>query len=139
MAIQNNQLVSIRYELKINGDIIESNLDGDAIEFTFGKGEVVPGLEARISDMEEGDSREVNVPAIEAYGEYKDELTEKFPISDFEGIDLYIGLVLEGENEKGELFKATVSDVTKDEVTMDYNHPLAGSDLDFKVIINKIV
>ena len=50
-----------------------------------------------------------------------------------------IGLVLEGENEDGELFKATVSDVTKDEVTMDYNHPLAGSDLNFKVIINKIV
>lgn len=139
MAIKNNQLVSMKYELKINGDIIESNLDADAIEFTFGKGEVVPGLEARISDMNEGDTREVNVPASEAYGEYKDELIEKFPISEFEGIDLYIGLVLQGENENGELFKATVSDVTKDEVTMDYNHPLAGSDLDFKVVINKIV
>ena len=64
--------------------------------------------------MNEGETREVNVPANEAYGEYKDELTEKFPISEFEGIGLvYIGLVLEGENENGELFKATVSDVTK--------------------------
>lgn len=139
MAIKNNQLVSMKYELKINGEIIESNLDADPIEFTFGKGEVVPGLEARISDMNEGDMKEVNVPANEAYGEYKEELTEKFPISEFDGINLYIGLVLEGENDKGELFKATVSDVTKDEVTMDYNHPLAGSNLDFKVIINKIV
>jgi len=139
MAIKENQVVSMQYELKINDELIESNLNGDPIEFTFGKGEVVPGLEARINDMNEGETREVNVPAIEAYGEYKDELTEKFPISEFEGIDLHIGLVLEGENEDGELFKATVSDVTRDEVTMDYNHPLAGSDLNFKVVINKIV
>lgn len=139
MAIKENQVVSMQYELKINDELIESNLNSDPIEFTFGKGEVVPGLEARISDMNEGETREVKVPANEAYGEYKDELTEKFPISDFEGIDLHIGLVLEGENENGELFKATVSDVTRDEVTMDYNHPLAGSDLNFKVIINKIV
>ena len=139
MAIKKNQVVSMQYELKINDELIESNLNGDPIEFTSGKGEVVPGLEARINDMNEGEIREVNVPANEAYGEYKDELTEKFPISEFEGIDLHIGLVLEGENEDGELFKATVSDVTKDEVTMDYNHPLAGSDLNFKVIINKIV
>lgn len=139
MAIKENQVVSMQYELKINNELIESNLNGDPIEFTFGKGEVVPGLEARINDMNEGETREVNVPASEAYGEYKDELTEKFPINEFEGIDLHIGLVLEGENENGELFKATVSDVTREEVTMDYNHPLAGSDLNFKVIINKIV
>ncbi len=138
MAINNNQVVSMKYELKIDKETIESNLDGDPIEFVFGKGEVVPGLEDRIKDMQEGESKEVFVPCLEAYGEYDEKLTEILPLSDFEGIDLEIGLVLEGENEQGELFKATVSEVTKESVTIDYNHPLAGKDLEFKVIINKI-
>ena len=139
MAINNNQLISMQYELMIDGNLIETNFDADPIEFTFGKGEVVTGLETRIKDMNEGETRSVKVPALEAYGQYKDELIEKFSISEFDGIDLQIGLVLEGEDENGNLFKATVSEVTKDEVTMDYNHPLSGKDLDFKVIIHKIV
>lgn len=139
MAINNNQLVTMQYELKIDGEIIESNLDGDPIEFNFGKGEVVPGLEVRINDMNEGEKRSVKVPCLEAYGEYDEKLTEILPLSDFEGIDLEIGLVLEGENEQGELFKATISEVTKESVTIDYNHPLAGKDLEFEVVINKIV
>lgn len=138
MAIENNQVVLMQYELKINDEIIETNMEADPIEFIFGQGHVVPGLEARIKDMTEGESRSVKVPANEAYGQYIDNLVEKYPVSDFEGIDLHIGLILEGEDENGKVIKATVSDVTKDEVTMDYNHPLAGSDLDFKVIIHKI-
>ena len=139
MAIKKNQFVSLRYELKINDDIVETNLDGDPIEFTFGTGELIPGLEDGIKDMNEGEEKEIIVPASEAYGEYQEELTETLPISEFEGINLQIGLVLEGEDENGKLFKATVTDVTKDSVTMDYNHPLAGCVLNFKVVINKIV
>lgn len=139
MAIKNNQVISMQYELKVNGNLIESNLDGDSIEFVFGSGDIVPGLEARIIDMNEGESKDIRVPAIEAYGNYDENLSEIVPIEEFEGIDLQIGMILEGENENGELFKATVSDVTKENVTVDYNHPLAGNDLDFKIVINKIV
>ncbi len=139
MAIKKNQFVSLKYELKINDEIVETNLDGDPIEFTFGTGELIPGLEDGIKDMNEGEEKEIIVPASEAYGEYQEELTETLPISEFEGINLQIGLVLEGEDENGKLFKATVTDVTKDSVTMDYNHPLAGCVLNFKVVINKIV
>ncbi|MCB9096119.1 FKBP-type peptidyl-prolyl cis-trans isomerase [Arcobacter aquimarinus] len=139
MAIKNNQVISMQYELKVNGNLIESNLDGDSIEFVFGSGDIVPGLEARIIDMNEGESKDIKVPAIEAYGNYDENLSEIVPIEEFEGIDLQIGMILEGENENGELFKATVSDVTKENVTVDYNHPLAGNDLDFKIVINKIV
>lgn len=138
MAIKKNQIVQLQYELKVKENIIESNLDGDAIEFTFGKGELLSGLEDRIASMNEGETKEIKVPAIEAYGEYDKSLNETLPSSDFEGIDLEIGLVLEADGENGEVFKATVIEVTKDSVTVDYNHPMAGCDLDFKVFIKKI-
>lgn len=138
MAIKKNQIVQLHYELKVKDNLIESNLDGDAIEFTFGKGELLEGLEDRIASMSEGEIKEIKVPAIEGYGEYDDSLNETLPISDFEGIDLEIGMILEADDENGDTFKATVTDVTKDSVTVDYNHPMAGCDLDFKVQIKKI-
>lgn len=138
MAIKKNQIVQLHYELKVKDNLIESNLDGDAIEFTFGKGELLEGLEDRIASMNEGEIKEIKVPAIEGYGEYDDSLNETLPISDFEGIDLEIGMILEADDENGDTFKATVTDVTKDSVTVDYNHPMAGCDLDFKVQIKKI-
>lgn len=139
MAIEKNQVVRLQYELKANDNIIESNLDGDPIEFIYGKGELLEGLEERIKDMNEGESKEVLVPAYEAYGEYDKTLSEQVPINEFDGIDLEIGMVLEADGENGEVFKATVTDVTKEEVTVDYNHPLAGTDLTFKVVIASIV
>lgn len=139
MAIEKNQVVKLQYELKVNDNLIESNLDADPIEFVFGKGELLEGLEERIASMNEGETRELTVPAIEAYGEYDKTLTEVIPASDFKGIDLEIGLVLEADDEDGNTFKATVIEVDKENVTVDYNHPMAGADLDFKVVINKIV
>jgi len=139
MAIEKNQVVKLQYELKVNDNLIESNLDADPIEFVFGKGELLEGLEERIASMNTGETKELIVPAIEAYGEYDKTLTEVIPANEFEGIDLEIGLVLEADDENGNTFKATVIEVDKENVTVDYNHPMAGADLHFKVVVNKIV
>lgn len=138
MSMNEKQLVTMNFELRINDEIIESNLEENPIAFKYGSGELISGLEKRISDMKEGERREVNVPSIEAYGEYNEELSETLPIKDFEDIDLEIGMILEADGQNGEIFKATVIDVTKEDVTIDYNHPLAGSDLDFTVVIKSI-
>ncbi|MFA9374526.1 MAG: peptidylprolyl isomerase [Poseidonibacter sp.] len=138
MSIEKNQKVVMNYELKINDEILESNLEKDPIEFTYGTGQIIQGLEEGIQDMKEGDTKVVKVSSDKAYGQYDESLSQVAPIEDFEGIDLQIGLVLEAENEKKEILRATVTDVTKEEVTVDYNHPLAGCDLEFKVFMKSI-
>ncbi len=139
MSIKKNQLVKMTYELTMDGKVLESNLDADPIEFIYGTGELIPGLEAGIHDMNEGETKDIKVLAKDAYGEHDPKQTEIVPIKEFEGIDLEIGLVLEADTDDGEIIKATVTEVTKDTVTVDYNHPLAGCDLDFKVVIKAIV
>ena len=139
MAIEKNQTVTLNYELKIGDDIIDTNLGTDTIEFVYGSGELIPGLESRIKDMNEGEVKRVEVPADEAYGQYDKNLSETLPLSEFEGIELEIGMTLEADGEKGELLRATVTEVTNDTVTVDYNHPLASNDLKFMVKIQKIV
>jgi len=139
MAIKNNQLVKMAYELKVNDEILESNLGGKPLEFIYGTGELLPGLEAGMKDMNEGETKEIEVLAKDAYGLHDPKQTETLPIKDFDGIDLEIGLILEADTDDGELIKATVTEVTKDSVTVDYNHPLAGSNLYFKVYVEAIV
>ncbi len=138
MAIKKDQIVTLHYILKVDGNIVNTNADGELIKFTYGSGELISGLEKRISDMNIGETKEICVPANEAYGEYDETLFEKVPKEAFDGIDLQIGLVLEADTQNGDLIKATVTEVSNEEVTMDYNHPLAGCDLDFMVTIKKI-
>lgn len=139
MAIKNNQIVTMFYELEINDELVESNLDKKPIQFVFGTEQIIPGLETGIKDMSEGDTKEIKVSAKDGYGEYDEKLTETLPIENFEGIDLEIGTVVEADDDNGEIIRATVTEVTKEEVTVDYNHPLAGCDLNFKVTIKSIV
>lgn len=138
MAIKINQIVEMFYELKVANEIIDTNLEKEPIKFSYGSGKIISGLESRIIDMAEGETRTIKIPANEAYGEYDETLTQITPIEDFEGIDLEIGMTLEGEGENDEILRATVIDVTKEDVTVDYNHPLAGCDLEFKVVIKSI-
>ncbi len=138
MAIEENQNVVMNYELKMNEEILESNLDKDPIEFVYGSGQIIEGLELGIKDMNVGETKIINVIPSQGYGEYDEELAEVVAISEFEGIDLQIGMVLEAENEQKETLRATVTEVTKENVTVDYNHPLAGCALEFKVIIKSI-
>ncbi|APW65542.1 MULTISPECIES: FKBP-type peptidyl-prolyl cis-trans isomerase [Arcobacteraceae] len=139
MAIKEKQNVILNYELKINDEIVDTNFDKEPIEFVYGEGQLIEGLESGIKDMNEGDSKILKIPASQAYGEYDEKLSETIDIKDFEGIDLQIGMVLEAENSNDELIKATVTDVTKENVTVDYNHPLAGCDLEFRVEIKSII
>ncbi len=139
MAIKEGQIVVMQYELTVNDKIIESNLDGDPIEVKFMGGQLLDGLEDRMVNMSEGETKEITVPCEEAFGKYDEKLCEVVPRSEFSGIELEIGMILEADGENGEVFKATVTEVTEQEVTVDYNHPLAGSDLIFKVFIKSVV
>ena len=138
MAINKNQSITMNFEIRINDDIIESNLDKEPVKLIYGIGQILEGLEVRIKNMTEGETKEIKVPAYEAYGDYDKELAETLPIGEFDGIDLEIGMTLEADDDNGEVIKATVTEVTQDDVTVDYNHPLAGCDLDFTVVIKKI-
>ena len=138
MAIEKDQLVSMMYELKVDGNVVDSNMEGEPLEFTFGSGMIIPGLEARIKDMNEGDSIEVSVPAAEAYGEVNPEAKQAVPKEQFAGLDLEVGMPLQGQGEDGRPFQVIVAEILENEIVVDFNHPLAGKELNFSIKINTI-
>lgn len=140
MAIENDKVVSMFYVLKDakGGEELDSNKDSKPIEFIVGRGHIIPGLEEEIKLLNQGEKKDIEVAANNAYGEYKKEALQTLPKEQFAGIELTKGMTLFGQGEDGQTVQVTVKDFTDDEVTVDYNHPLAGKDLLFSVEIVEI-
>jgi len=140
MAIeQENSVVGIEYEVKEVGSdqVIDSNKGSMPLEFVTGKGQIIPGLEEQLVGMEKGESKTITVKAADAYGEVNPEAKQTLPREQFEGIDLQKGMTLYGQGEGGQTVQVTVVDFNDQEVTIDFNHPLAGKDLEFEVTVTE--
>ena len=138
MAIEaSNWVVGIKYELREKGgsEILDSNKEDAPLEFVLGTGMIIPGLEAGLVGLNEGDEKQIEVPAADAYGELNPEAIQMLPREQFEGIDLEKGMMLYGQGEDGQTTQVVVKDFNDTDVTIDFNHPLAGKDLVFDVIV----
>jgi FKBP-type peptidyl-prolyl cis-trans isomerase 2 len=122
-----------------DGEIFDSSLDREPFEFTIGQGMVISGLEKGIVGMNEGELRTLNIPAEEAYGLRREDLLAIIGRSQMPAnIDLKIGIVLQARAPDGGVTSVMVRDVDDENVTLDFNHPLAGKELIFEVNLIKI-
>ncbi len=137
MKIEKDSVVSLEYELREVGgsDIIDSNKGGSPLEFIVGKGQIIPGLENQLIDLTRGEKADIKVDADDAYGQINPEAVQTLPREQFAGLDLAVGMPLYGQGEDGSTVTVTVKEFTDENVTIDYNHPLAGQDLMFSVDI----
>jgi FKBP-type peptidyl-prolyl cis-trans isomerase SlyD len=138
MAIEKeNSVVAIEYEVKEAGttEVVDSNKGAQPLEFITGKGHIIPGLESALVGMNKGESSDVMVKAEDAYGELNPEAVQTIPRDQFEGIDLTEGMMLYGQGEGGQTVQVVVKSFNDNEVTVDFNHPLAGKDLMFSVTV----
>ena len=134
--VVDNVVVTMAYTLTVDGEIINSTAEGEVLVFIQGYGSIIPGLENSLYGMEVGSSRPVRVPASDAYGEYDLENVSSIPLSEFpEDLDLKPGMELEMEDKDEDIVYGKIVSIGKSRVKMDFNHPLAGKDLDFDVTI----
>lgn len=140
MPIEINQTVKIMFEVRVDGVLVDGSRSNKPFEFSFGTGQVIAGLENRIKDMKMGEAADILVPAAEAYGEYNPSGVEILPIEQFAGIkDLKIGMQIQAQDENDQPLQFIVKEIGEKEVTIDFNHPLAGKDLEYKIKIDSLL
>ncbi|MEO1941946.1 MAG: peptidylprolyl isomerase [Campylobacterales bacterium] len=128
------EVYAIEYTVKNSrGETIDTNVGQKPLEFVTETQTIIPGLEKVVTQMAVGEEREVVIPPEEAYGIRNEEWVESLPREQFEGIQLERGMVLYGQSPDGQVIAVTVKDFNDKEVVVDYNHPLAGEELTFKV------
>ena len=133
--VKSGDKVRIHYTGTLNdGTTFDSSEEREPLEFTVGSGEIIPGLDKAVPGMEEGDEKNVTVPADEAYGQHDPSARQSVPREQVpENIPLEIGTRLQLQGPDGQAIPVTVAEVTDSEVILDANHPLAGQDLNFRI------
>ena len=92
-----------------------------------------------ITGMSVGDEKRVTIPAAEAYGPRRDELTLQLPRTELPAdLELEEGSQLRME-QGDQSIVVTVRELDEDTVTLDANHPLAGEALTFDLQLVEIV
>jgi len=132
-----NNVIAMEYTLidANSKEQLDTNVGGNPLEFISGMGQIIPGLEKEIGNLASGEKADVMVQPAEGYGEYNEEAVQVLPKEQFAGIELNEGMTLYGTGEDQQTVQVMVKSFTDDEVTIDYNHPLAGKTLMFSVSI----
>jgi FKBP-type peptidyl-prolyl cis-trans isomerase SlyD len=137
IKVADDMVVSMAYVLEVDGEELDRADENDPMLFLQGHGNIIPGLEQAIYGMGIGDSKDVTVKPADAYGELDPENRDAIPRNilpaDYEPM---VGDPLElRDAESGEIFQVFVSEIDDDNLTVDFNHPLAGETLNFQVKI----
>jgi len=140
MEINDPCTVKMHYRLKIaDGDELESSFEGAPLEFQYGVGQVIPGLERALAGMSAGDAKQVEVEPGDGYGERDPQKVANIPREQFPPNEkLEPGIVLGLQTEDGMVIQATVVSASESEVVIDLNHELAGMKLCFDVEIVEV-
>ena len=117
-----------------DGTKFDSSLDrGEPLEFTCMAGQMIPGFDAAVELMEQGETKTVHIPAADAYGERNEELVQRIPLDQIpNGNELPVGQTVYFQGPMGP-FPAKVVSVDSEKCVFDMNHELAGKDLTFEI------
>lgn len=147
MVVTKNKVVSLTYELRLDnakGEIVESLTEDSPLTFLFGSGGLLPKFEENIDGLQVGEDFDFNLIAKDAYGDVNENAIVKVPVTAFEvdgKIDqnmLKIGNKIPMQDASGNKLTGIIQEISTENVTMDFNHPLAGNALFFRGKITEI-
>ena len=123
-----------------DGSIFDTS-DGRApLEFTIGEGKVIAGFEKAVIGMSPGESLDATMGPEDAYGAHREDMViviDRHHVPADVNPEVVLQLYL--KHESGNSFPVIVTAVSEESVTLDANHPLAGKDLTFHVVLVEIV
>ena len=139
--VKQNDTVKVHYTGKLtDGQVFDSSVErGEPIEFTMGQGQLIPGFEKGLLDMEVNEKKTINIPKEEAYGEPREELIQEVAKTQLpEDLDPKVGMGLVSKTPDGREMNLVVREVKDSSIVVDGNHPLAGKDLVFDLEVVEI-
>ena len=131
MEVAAGRVVSLEYTVRLaSGELVDSTSGCGAIAVLHGAGQLFPALEDRIVGMRAGETRELRIPADEAYGAWRPELVRTIPRAQLPpDLELTVGGEYRLRAPDGKALRFRVQAIDGDDVRADFNLPQAGQDL----------
>ena len=138
--VKQDDTVKVHYTGKLeNGQVFDSSVEREPIEFTLGQGQIIPGFEKGLLNMEVNEKKTVKIPSEEAYGAPRPELVQEVDKAQLpEEIKPEVGMGLVSKSPEGQEMNLVVTEVKDSSIVVDGNHPLAGKDLTFDLEVVEI-
>ncbi|HOT43371.1 MAG TPA: peptidylprolyl isomerase [Spirochaetota bacterium] len=135
--VEEGKFVQIQYTGTFdNGEIFDSNVGLEPLEFQIGSGAIIAGLDRGIMGMKIDDEKNITIKPEHGYGDYNNDFVLTVPLAEMQSnFNPEPGMVLSIQMENGSLIPARITEVNGETVTLDLNHPLAGKTLHFAVKI----
>ena len=132
--------VSMHFSLTLeDGTVAEDSFDNDPLEFTMGDGSLNEGLELGLYGMQAGDEETLTMSAEQTFGFHDPDNIHEMPLSDFDpDTPLEEGMIIGFTTPAGDEVPGMVKEVGDDMVKVDFNHPLAGHELVYRVRIQAV-
>ncbi|QQD17030.1 FKBP-type peptidyl-prolyl cis-trans isomerase [Spongiibacter nanhainus] len=136
-AIGPDTQITLHFALKLDdGSEVDSTFSRAPATFSFGDGSLLPGVEAKLVGMTPGAKATLRLMPEDAFGQRNPNNIQRFARSDFAAdLELEEGLMLSFADAAQSELPGVVASFDAEHVEVDFNHPLAGRELDFVVEI----
>ena len=134
MKISNQKLVSMTYSIHEGTNLLE-NVD-TPVSFIYGKEtNLLPIVEKSLMGKEKGSELTIEVSPELGFGNIDKNLIFIDSTNNVPKEYSKIGMQIDFENDKGLKRKFRVTNIDKDKITFDGNHPFSGKTLIYKIKI----
>ena len=145
MAVKNGDTIKVQYKgFFDDGEVFDSTEQhgGEPLEFTVGEHHVIPGFENGVLGKELNEEFEIRIEPKEAYGEYNSEAIQMIKREEFPpDVTPEVGMMLQVQQKHGDHshdIPVWIVKVEGDDISLDFNHPMAGKTLNFKMTVESI-
>ena len=131
--------VTLHFALKLkNGDVVDSTFDKQPATFKVGDGNLLPGFETALYGFKAGDKRSLQIEPENAFGQPNPQNVQVMARGQFAEMELSEGLLIIFNDAANAELPGIVKAFDEQQVTIDFNHPLAGKTLSFDVEIIEV-
>ncbi|WP_407276027.1 peptidylprolyl isomerase [Halothiobacillus sp. DCM-1] len=136
-TVQRGDRLRMHYEIRLHDDqIVDSSFDGEPLNFTVGDGTLFARLEEALLGLPLGEHTQILLTPEFAFGERDPEQIHELPRAELPADwVLEPGMVVDFALPSGESVPGTINAINEETVLVDFNHPLAGRNLQFIVQI----
>ena len=139
-TIQSGSEVLMHFTITLeDGTVADSTAGEEPLRFVMGDQTLIEGLELALYGLKAGDTQSLRIDPENAYG-YPDQDNvhimnqDEFP----EDMELAEGVIVAFAMPDGEEYPGMIVEVDDSQVTVDFNHPLAGHEITFDVEILEV-
>lgn len=133
--------VTLHYEIRLADDrVVDSTFDAEPVQFVVGDGNLAPRLEESLLGLPEGEQTRILLTPEFAFGDPDPELVHELPRADVPGnLSFHVDDLVEFNLPNGDIVAGMVRAINEDTLLVDFNHPLAGMNIQFIVHVLSVL